>query len=548
MNTGQEKRLFVLQNESDKNDFVKFMNVHANSEEIDRTLCKFCQNPLQKKQLRRSISRRGCSARHICPPCLSTRLWCSPGEFCSIHCRDLHESIQYSPENPIVVHNMSEGTPKTLNIETKENVDKINGIMPPVAVFRHRTLLRRCFNFSRISIRFVYLRIVFLVLALYIAYPIIVSLWWLLGSLLNSERLLPLTSSTFTLFACELLLILLMKLFYYVIPATHGPFISPDVQFATLSTPPINVLWNTDTTSRVNYLWSLRDQFLHELKEIVLRNLVSSSGQQLGDDLSKYEDNLRMLFNKYAKERSQIDPSRTSTSNVQNIQTRKGTTLQVTKSHRVGILDEPNVVHVHAAQDLAQRVSDTPAQDLYLESTFGRGTSFLDGEKSNAKDYSSIMSTRNQMPELREYVIDIPTFALVAESLGLKLTNIRLMTIFSLVDVDQDNLLEWDEFFMAFDKLQQEIGNLALMSIGLSGFQITTGIIFGTICLASILLFLFLGVYSFTGGDSFGAVVQSVLPIIAGLGVRGAHRDSDRAKVDLSALVKKTFEQISKAT
>ncbi len=96
----------------------------------------------------------------------------------------------------------------------------------------------------------------------------------------------------------------------------------------------------------------------------------------------------------------------------------------------------------------------------------------------------------------------------------------------------------------AFEGLQVEIGELALASLGLSRYRIYQSIIIGSLYLASMLIFIFLGVFSFTGGDSFGATVQALLPCVAGILAYAGGSDADKAKANLVAVVKKTFETI----
>ncbi len=111
VDTGREKSIYELEHESDKTDFVRFLNVHATRDEANdsKLMCQFCQNPVQAPWFRRSISKKGCTARHICPTVVMTSKICcclgkaSPGQFCSVHCRDEAHKMRFSARRPMVL-------------------------------------------------------------------------------------------------------------------------------------------------------------------------------------------------------------------------------------------------------------------------------------------------------------------------------------------------------------------------------------------------------------------------------------------------------------
>jgi hypothetical protein len=125
----------------------------------------------------------------------------------------------------------------------------------------------------------------------------------------------------------------------------------------------------------------------------------------------------------------------------------------------------------------------------------------------------------------------------VLEKIDLRLDESRAGQIFSIADANKSNDLDLDEFCVAMRLLELEIANQyvcvcvlvrvclacvhsysrsALQSLGLSttalvGYAITL------ICaLALLLVFVLLGIGALTTNTSFGAVVNTLLPISAG--------------------------------
>ena len=454
------KTIFELVNSDDKQKFATFLSSHLNDAEKDKGLCFFCQNPLQRDvSVKHSISSKGCKLRNILPGVFMRWIcFCRffKGDFCSLHCRDAFHQIRPNYTRPLILRFLREKNPgkrgilesaaldkdkeyETLQIRTKKEAEelavrnKIKGFIESsgqrmVEVVRKRSTSKRMFNCCRATVRWFFLIVFFLFVSLLLTYFTVIALWWILGSVLNSERVLPLASSTVTFFT-------------YVL-------------------------------ARAKTLLSIRRLFVKELKMIVLEQLLEKK-------------------------------LRSDTSN---------------SKHVADAGAEQN----NAKFLVSQRRYEAKLQELFMRMT----SSPRAPHKITQRDFEKIF-----------------------QLIGLQLTKTRLMQIFSRGRPDlQDGefVLGLDEFITAFDSLQEEIGEQTLAAIHLSKNRIRLSIFGGSFLLLCVLVFVYLGTYSFTGGDSFGAAVQSIIPLAAGVGAWKANGDSEKRSLNLTKTVRKTLKKMMK--
>lgn len=104
-----------------------------------------------------------------------------------------------------------------------------------------------------------------------------------------------------------------------------------------------------------------------------------------------------------------------------------------------------------------------------------------------------------------------------------------------------------EQFKGAVDLLKEEVSKGALARLGLSP-PIIAGILFAAaLVLALAFVFIFLGISALTTGSSFGAVVNSALPVLAGGGAAAgdASEKVKEIKDKIEATVKSVIDRMT---
>jgi hypothetical protein len=103
----------------------------------------------------------------------------------------------------------------------------------------------------------------------------------------------------------------------------------------------------------------------------------------------------------------------------------------------------------------------------------------------------------------------------VARRLGMNLSAHRINEIFASIkqDPNADEELNEAEFGKAMRYLQNKNTDMALDFLGISPSLLTISLIFLAIVLLLIFVFIFLGIQAFALGGTFGAVINSMLPM-----------------------------------
>ena len=96
----------------------------------------------------------------------------------------------------------------------------------------------------------------------------------------------------------------------------------------------------------------------------------------------------------------------------------------------------------------------------------------------------------------------------------------RAKEIFSAADRNNSMSLGHREFRRAMKGIQKELSKSALARLGLSRRTLVLAVAGAGFVLLLVLVFIFLGISSLTTGSAFGAVINAVLPMTAGEGVR----------------------------
>lgn len=115
--------------------------------------------------------------------------------------------------------------------------------------------------------------------------------------------------------------------------------------------------------------------------------------------------------------------------------------------------------------------------------------------------------------------VDFNEFMQLVRYLDLHLSTEKAKSIFATADATGTNVLTAHEFEKAVELLEEELSDSAVARLGFSRAAIAKLLLVLCSILAGVFAFLFLGIASFTTGTTFGAVVNSILPLCAGGGM-----------------------------
>ncbi len=126
--------------------------------------------------------------------------------------------------------------------------------------------------------------------------------------------------------------------------------------------------------------------------------------------------------------------------------------------------------------------------------------------------------------------LDFDEFCELCKYMGLFLNRETLLQLYAEADENDNNNIEFEEFQLAINLLKKQVGNDALGMMGLSRQDLMQVLIIAGCFLLLLFAFIFVGVTAFSTADGFSAVINSILPAAAGLGMGGGQK-SDNTKI-----------------
>ena len=117
-----------------------------------------------------------------------------------------------------------------------------------------------------------------------------------------------------------------------------------------------------------------------------------------------------------------------------------------------------------------------------------------------------------------------------------RLTKISMMKFFKIADKTNTNRLSLFQFEDSLEKFREALAAHVLERRGLSQSALSVTLIRDVLVLLLILIFLFMGISSFTQAGGFEATINSLLPIAAGLGVTLNRVDNTAGEEDMQDL------------
>lgn len=120
-------------------------------------------------------------------------------------------------------------------------------------------------------------------------------------------------------------------------------------------------------------------------------------------------------------------------------------------------------------------------------------------------------------------------FGMLVKYHNLQLTPSHLHRLFAKADKSENNELDKDEFLIARKDIEAEISAKGMTHLGLSDSMLARFFILSVLNLVLLFVFIFVGISAFTTGSSFSAVINSIFPAVAGLGL-GSKDEAKKAR------------------
>ena len=128
--------------------------------------------------------------------------------------------------------------------------------------------------------------------------------------------------------------------------------------------------------------------------------------------------------------------------------------------------------------------------------------------------------------------------------MGFYLDNDKTLRLFSKADRDNDSQLDLREFQYAVVLLKLEIAYDTLKKLEMTTEDLVWFGIMGLILLLLLFVFIFFGIVAFSKADGFNAVVNSIMPIVAGVAVAARKLDLQWAIEKVKDYVETILSQI----
>lgn len=145
-------------------------------------------------------------------------------------------------------------------------------------------------------------------------------------------------------------------------------------------------------------------------------------------------------------------------------------------------------------------------------------------------------------------VLDSAEFMELTRKMGLRLSKQHAMRIFAQADTNGSGFIDYTEFDMAIKLLREETTQSTLSKLRVDSETLIMLFFAIMIYLVGFLLFLFLGIGAFTTGTTFAAIVNSIMPMLAGLSLSRSGEESnliDQNDSKIEKITKRMLKDIS---
>ena len=104
----------------------------------------------------------------------------------------------------------------------------------------------------------------------------------------------------------------------------------------------------------------------------------------------------------------------------------------------------------------------------------------------------------------------------LSKYMGIQMDNERALRMFSIADKNKDNSITLDEFPEIMKLLTEQIAHDTLRNLNLTSRDLIMFAVLTLTYLVLALIFIFFGIFTFSRADGFSAVINSIMPLIAG--------------------------------
>ena len=153
-----------------------------------------------------------------------------------------------------------------------------------------------------------------------------------------------------------------------------------------------------------------------------------------------------------------------------------------------------------------------------------------------------------QFDKDRSGFIDYNEFCELTKYMGLFLDKEKSLKLFSIADLNNNNQIEFGEFKRAMTLLKLQIAYETLKKLGLTIEDLVWYGILGILFLVQLFIFIFLGILAFSRAQDFNAIVNSLMPLTAGIAAAARKIDITGAIEKVKGVVEKIVLRLKKKT
>lgn len=134
----------------------------------------------------------------------------------------------------------------------------------------------------------------------------------------------------------------------------------------------------------------------------------------------------------------------------------------------------------------------------------------------------------NQFDVDKNGSIDLEEFMQLTRAVQLNVSEVRAVSLFASVDPDASGTLDLTEFVEAMVKFEEMVADDAMKKVGFDERSLVLAIAMAAALLLLLFIFILIGIQAFTTGTSFSAVINSIIPVAASLGLsqQGSRKES----------------------
>ena len=132
--------------------------------------------------------------------------------------------------------------------------------------------------------------------------------------------------------------------------------------------------------------------------------------------------------------------------------------------------------------------------------------------------------------------------------MGLHLSKERMLKLFSQADINQNNYIEVSEFQTAMLLIDEEIVEQTLRKLSMTTADL---ILFGVLSMVYLILvffFIYLGIFAFSSAEQFNAIVNSALPLVAGIAAAARPIDIEEKKDEAKTFIRELISKFRRNT